>query len=66
MDHQAWLELYRHDCVLFDTKSYPHCSNLANSLTQKCPETCLNGTAQSVDAQDNQFDTLLLSLRIPS
>ncbi len=36
MDHQAWLELYRHDCVLFDTKSYPHCSNLANSLTQRC------------------------------
>lgn len=29
-----------------------------------CPETCLNGANQSVDAQDNQYDTLLLSCSV--
>lgn len=37
---------------------------LALSVTQECPETCLNGTVQSVDAQDNQYDTLLLSCSV--
>lgn len=64
MVHQDWLELCRHDCVFFDTKNYPRCSNLANHLTQRCPETCLNGADQSVDAQDNQYDTLLLSCSV--
>ncbi len=48
MDHQAWLALHRHDCVLFDTKSYPHCSNLANSLTQRCPKTCLGENVEQL------------------
>ena len=43
---------------------YPLLANLAKLLKRKCPETCLNGTAQSVDAQDNQYDTLLLSCSV--
>ena len=33
-------------------------------LSNSCPETCLNGANQSVDAQDNQYDTLLLSCSV--
>ena len=37
---------------------------LAAVQSNFCPETCLNGTAQSVDDQDNQYDTLLLSCSV--
>lgn len=50
--------------AFWGTKSYLWVAKLEESMTNLCPETCLNGTAQSVDAQDNHYDTLLLSCSV--
>ncbi|MCU8566632.1 hypothetical protein M2G45_21125, partial [Vibrio vulnificus] len=47
-----------------NTKSNPKSQSALLFVTRNCPETCLNGADQSVDAQDNQYDTLLLSCSV--
>lgn len=50
--------------MIVDTRSNPKNQNTLSVITRICPETCLNGTVQSVDAQDNKYDTLLLSCSV--